>query len=204
MNKSELESKHLAELHDLAAEAGIERYRMLPRAELIAKLAGNGGEGGDGGEGGSSGRGGRGRGGRGRDRERGESKQSEKKGAGRESRDRDESSEDGEEASGGGEEASGSGEGRPRRRRRRRRWGRKRKDLRVHDLLLPGTKDRQAILYAESREGATTLLREVAAEISGASKGPDPVAVLVDPSPEELAEWKRDAPEAEIDDQTDG
>jgi len=39
MNKSQLESKHIAELHDLAAEAGIERYRMLTRNELIAKLA---------------------------------------------------------------------------------------------------------------------------------------------------------------------
>lgn len=40
MNRSELESKHIAELHELAAEAGIERYRMLTRAELIEKLAG--------------------------------------------------------------------------------------------------------------------------------------------------------------------
>lgn len=43
MTKTELESKHIAELHDLAAEAGVERYRMLSRAELIEKLAdGNG------------------------------------------------------------------------------------------------------------------------------------------------------------------
>ncbi len=40
MNKAELESKHIAELHALAAEAGVERYRMLSRAELIEKLAG--------------------------------------------------------------------------------------------------------------------------------------------------------------------
>jgi hypothetical protein len=44
MTKTELDSKHLAELHALAAEAGIDRYRMLPRAELIEQLAG--GEGG--------------------------------------------------------------------------------------------------------------------------------------------------------------
>ncbi len=43
MNKSELESKHIAELHELAAEAGVERYRMLTRAELIEKLAGGNG-----------------------------------------------------------------------------------------------------------------------------------------------------------------
>ncbi len=43
MTKAELESKHLAELHALAAAAGVPRYRMLPRAELIDALAGNGG-----------------------------------------------------------------------------------------------------------------------------------------------------------------
>ena len=44
MNKSQLESKHIAELHELAAEAGVERYRMLSRAELIEKLAGGNGK----------------------------------------------------------------------------------------------------------------------------------------------------------------
>lgn len=43
MTKAELESKHIAELHELAAKAGIERYRMLSRAELIEKLAGGNG-----------------------------------------------------------------------------------------------------------------------------------------------------------------
>ena len=49
MNKAELESKHLSELHALAADAGVERYRMLPRAELIEKLAGGDGGGSGGG-----------------------------------------------------------------------------------------------------------------------------------------------------------
>ncbi len=40
MTKAELESKHLAELHALAAKEGVPRYRMLPRAELVEKLAG--------------------------------------------------------------------------------------------------------------------------------------------------------------------
>lgn len=44
VNKSQLESKHLAELHELAAEKGVERYRMLSRAELIEKLAGGNGK----------------------------------------------------------------------------------------------------------------------------------------------------------------
>lgn len=39
MKKAELESKHLAELHALAAKQGVPRYRMLPRAELIETLA---------------------------------------------------------------------------------------------------------------------------------------------------------------------
>jgi hypothetical protein len=44
MNKTELESKHLAELHSLAAEADVPRYRMLRREELIEKLSdGDGG-----------------------------------------------------------------------------------------------------------------------------------------------------------------
>lgn len=40
MTKAELESKHLAELHALAAKQGVSGYRMLPRAELIDALAG--------------------------------------------------------------------------------------------------------------------------------------------------------------------
>jgi hypothetical protein len=35
MTKTELESKHIAELHALAAEAEVPRYRMLRREELI-------------------------------------------------------------------------------------------------------------------------------------------------------------------------
>src|SRR6478672_3431637 len=38
MSKAELESKHLAELHALAAEAGIPRFRMLPREQLVEEL----------------------------------------------------------------------------------------------------------------------------------------------------------------------
>lgn len=38
MKKTELEDMHLAELHSLAADAGLERYRLLRREELIEKL----------------------------------------------------------------------------------------------------------------------------------------------------------------------
>ena len=79
MSASELSELHLAELHERAADAGIDRYRLLRREELIERLEG----GGDGAEGGGDGdeaeapprprrrrgrRGGRGRGGRERER----------------------------------------------------------------------------------------------------------------------------------------
>lgn len=213
MNKSELESKSLAELHGLAAEAGVERYRMLTREELISALGGGGG-------GGSqrtreprqrsqSGSGGQGRGGGGQGR--GGGRQS--GGGGREGRPRRDRQQRGDRQRSGerqrrppqGREdtpqspapAAGGGEEKPKRRRRRRFGRRGGKTVRVQDILLPAAPGGQVLVYAESRTGCTALLRELAAELSG-GKGADPVAVLVDPSPEELAEWKREAPKAEI------
>jgi transcription termination factor Rho len=201
MTKTELESKHLAELHTLAAEAGIERYRMLGRAELIEKLA-------DGGDGGSSASTGARRSESGQRRrprqerprrERSEEKPRQERRP-REPRDRKPEQAPPpppkpKEPASAAEPATGE---RPKRRRRRRRWGRRPKGLRVHDLLLPAAAGRQSIVYAESRETCTALLREVAAQLSNASKGPDPIALLIDPSPEELADWRRDVPQAEI------
>ncbi len=63
---------------------------------------------------------------------------------------------------------------------------------------MPPAAGRQAILCAETREGCTALLRGIAGDLAGASKSPDPVILLIDPSPEELAEWRREAPQAEI------
>ncbi|HEX2707619.1 MAG TPA: hypothetical protein VHM66_06375 [Solirubrobacterales bacterium] len=68
----------------------------------------------------------------------------------------------------------------------------------IQDLLLPPSAGRQAILCAETREGCTALLRGVAADLAADSKGPDPIVLLIDPGPEELADWKREAPQAEI------
>lgn len=207
MTKAELESKHIAELHELAADAGVERYRMLPRAELIEKLAGSESKGAPKPRGERAG-GGSGRSGQ-RDRGR-------KPRDGREPRDGRGGREPRREPKGDRERPAtpprdpapsepvaaepapvATPSERPKRKRRRR-WGRRPKGIRVHDLLLPGTAGRQAIVYAESRTACTLLLREVAAELSGGSNGPDPIALLVDPSPEELAEWKREAPKAEI------
>jgi Rho termination factor, N-terminal domain len=181
--KAQLESKHLAELHALAADAGVERYRMLSRAELIEKLAGGGPE--------SRQR---------PPRQRRERKPRERREErpGREPR---EEPKRGEERKPRPQVAPATtpppAASRPRRKRRRR-WGRRRKGVRVHDLLLPAAPGRQAIVYGDNRAACTVLLREVAAELADASKGPDPIALLIDPGPEELADWRREAPKAEI------
>jgi hypothetical protein len=204
-SKAELESKHLAELHALAAEAGVERYRMLPRAELIEKLAG--GEGGDGGaqpkQGGRQrSRGGGGQRPRGERRERKprEDRQPRKERPPRKERQPKPKPEEKPPPEPKPEPAIASATTPPpKRKRRRRRWGRRgRKGVRLHDLLLPPAAGGRAIVYAEGREACTALLRELAAELAGASKGPDPIALLIDPGPEELADWKREAPDAEI------
>ena len=194
MDKSQLESKHIAELHDLAADAGIERYRMLSRGELIEKLSGGRGGSAPKPKGASRG----GEGGRRKPRERSRKPREQRE----QRKPRDgapaERTERKPEPSIAPATTPPPAASRPKRKRRRRRWGRRPKGIRIHDLLLPGSAGRQAIVYAESRAGCTTLLREVAAELSEASKGPDPIALLVDPTPEELADWKREAPHAEI------
>lgn len=190
MTKAELESKHIAELHELAADAGVERYRMLSRAELIEKLAGGGGRP-KGERGGDSGRGGRQRDRKPREQRRPQGDREPRR------RDAERQPAPKPEVASAPASAPPQSSSRPKRKRRRRRWGRRRKGLSLHDLLLPAT-GRQTIVYAESREACTALLRGVAAELSEASNGPDPIALLVDPTPEELADWKREAPHAEI------
>lgn len=191
VNKSELESKHLSELHNLAADAGVERYRMLSRAELVEKLAGNG-------KAQSKPKGERGGGDAGRRRQRDRSRKPREQ---REQPRREPQSETKPPPAApvpAPEPTAAVTAERPKRKRRRRRWGRRAKGVRVHDLLLPAASGRQAIVYGETRAACTALLREVAAELSSASNGPDPIALLVDPTPEELADWKREAPKAEI------
>jgi Rho termination factor, N-terminal domain len=206
MTKTELESKHLADLHQLAADAGIERYRMLTRAELIERLSDGDDDGGSAPRAGSGG-----------DSERGErpKRRRRRSGGGREREERIDVEEEEEDetpaprparaerprSAATADEDSGEEEGtsRSRRpRRRRRRFGRRREGISIQDLLLPAESGRQAVLLAESREAATDLLRGVAADLASASDGPDPVALLIDPSPEELADWKREAPQAEL------
>lgn len=213
MTRAELESKHLAELHTLAEEAGVQGYRMLSREQLIDKLSGGGGS---------------------KPQAKGRSEQGQRQRRPRERRPRERregGQREGGQRQGGQQQGSRSQRrdrprdpkpatseappkpelpsapepsgtsatpppaARPKRRRRRR--FRRRKELRAHELLLPPGAGRQAIVYADTREGCTALLRELAAELSG-GRGPDPIALLIDPSPEELADWKREAPAAEI------
>lgn len=213
MNKTELESKHLAELHSLAAEADVPRYRMLRREELIEKLSD-----GDGKPAESE----KPRGDRPPRRERSSRerppRQRRERSGGRESagRERPARKERVDEPAAKEpaaepepqarasqppapprESAAAEESSRPKRKRRRRRFGRKSKGLRAQDLLLPPP-GRQALVYGESRATCTSLLREIAGELAGASEGPDPIALLIDPSPEELADWKREAPDAEL------
>lgn len=213
MTKTELESKHLSDLHQLAAAAGVERFRMLSRAELIERLSDGDG---DGDEGGSASRGsdadeGRERprrrrrrsGSSGREREERTDVEEEeeeqprsRKRAAPASRASEDSGRDAEDSDKDSDDEEGS---RPRRRRRRRRpFGRRKEGISIQALLLPAESGRQAVLLAESREAATELLRGVAADLAESSDGPDPVALLIDPSPEELADWKREAPKAEL------
>jgi transcription termination factor Rho len=230
MTKAELESKHLSDLHSLAAEAGVERYRMLTRTELIEKLAEVGGFEAGAGESGRSAE---------RERERPPRERPARERPPRRRRRGGTGDELGDEAFGGAREErsrpreqprkereerretlpepspperapapepareatqpAGEAAERPRRRRRRRRFGRRGKDeVTIQDLLLPPAAGRQAILCAPTREACTALLRGVAADLAANSKGPDPVVLLIDPGPEELADWKREAPQAEI------
>jgi len=200
MTKTELEKKHLSDLHLLASEAGIEKYRLLTKAELVDRLAEGGGNG-DGAKEQTTERPERQE--RPRRRRRGEGRES------REPRDRPEKAPEREPAPEPAARETREETPKPSptsepaeaprpRRRRRRRFGRRKQGVTLQTLLLPPEAGRQALVFAESREGCTELLRGVAADLAADSKGPDPVALLIDPSPEELADWKRDAPQAEI------
>jgi transcription termination factor Rho len=222
MNKAELEKKPLSDLHTLAAEAGVPKYRLLTKAELDEQLAegnGNGAEAGEKaerpqrqrrsrrtGSPAAAGREGEEREEKPREsRERSEGKAPRERPerAPRERRERPEKAPEREPAAPATAEsepaASAAAEpARPRRRRRRRFGRRSKQEVTLQTLLLPPEAGRQALLSAETREGCTALLRSVAADLSADDKGPDPVVLLIDPSPEELADWKRDAPQAEI------
>jgi hypothetical protein len=183
MTKAELEKKHLSELHLLAAEAGVPKYRMLTKAELVERLAGGKGK-----EAATK-----------AEPRRQERPRRRRREGAKPAPKREEAPAPAPETPAPKAPAASRAPASPRpRRRRRRRFGRRSKGVSLQTLLLPPEAGRQALVLAESREGCTALLRGVAADLAADSKGPDPVALLIDPSPEELADWKRDAPQAEI------
>lgn len=203
MTKTELEKKHLSDLHLLASEAGIEKYRLLTKAELIDRLAEGNGNGAEA----PAEKEERPR--RRRSRRTGspgvaDKPDKEREEQPREPRERPEKAPEREPAPEPAAKETRSEQAEPPaepsrpRRRRRRRFGRRKQGVTLQTLLLPPEAGRQTLVFAETREGCTTLLRAVAADLAADSKGPDPVALLIDPSPEELADWKRDAPQAEI------
>lgn len=200
MNKAELEKKPLSDLHLLAAEASVPKYRMLSKSELVEKLAD--GNGGGAAKKPASRSGGEGRGDRpprrrreSRDRQKAPARASKPE----PKREREAAPAPEPPAAPAPTSSSSSAEPARPRRRRRRRFGRRGKQgVTLQGLLLPPEAGRQALVLAENREGCTALLRGVAADLASDSKGPDPVVLLIDPSPEELADWKREAPQAEI------
>lgn len=205
MNKAELEKKSLSDLHLLAAEAGVDKYRMLSKPELIDQLAG---ENGDAPAAKPAERGGgEGREKRPRQRQRRRRGSSGSPAASTEAEPSEAEEAEPEKPAPAPEKREPAPEPsaqsateapRPRRRRRRRFGRRGKQGVTLQGLLLPPEAGRQALLCAEGREACTALLRDVAADLAADSKGPDPIALLIDPSPEELADWKRDAPQAEI------
>jgi hypothetical protein len=201
MNKAELEKKPLSDLHLLAAEASVPKYRMLSKSELVEKLAD--GDGGETARKPSSRSAGEGRGDRpprrrreSRDRQKAPARES--KPEPKRERESAPAPEPPSTPAPASAPAAAAEPARPRRRRRRRFGRRGKQGVTLQGLLLPPEAGRQALVLAETREGCTALLRAVAADLAADSKGPDPVALLIDPSPEELADWKRDAPQAEI------
>ena len=198
MTKTELESKHLADLHQLAADAGVERYRMLTRAELIERLSD--GDGGDSAPSAASAVATARRAATERRRAAGSApvgardpaavanarsastsrtkRRSSRRGGARAAlRSRSAAParrKDAERARRRARTPTTRTRARAprRRRRRRRRFGRRREGISIQDLLLPAESGRQAVLLADSREAATDLLRGVAADLAGPPTAP--------------------------------
>jgi transcription termination factor Rho len=277
MSKAELESKHLAELHALARDAGISGYRMLPREQLVEELLVHGDAAGSEGDDGKADAGerrprrrrrGR-RGGEGRDRDRDREKEPAAEGADAAPEREEPEEAEGEEVTGildvlpqghgftrlsgldpaeddvyvsasqirrcelrPGDEVTGIAR-EPRRGERHRALVRvervngaepsaDREDafekltpvpphrhialhaepddvlVRAVHLLAPLAYGQRVLVRARPRSGRTTLLRGLAQAILAAPDAPGVIALLVDERPEEVTEWRRLVPEAEI------
>ena len=70
--------------------------------------------------------------------------------------------------------------------------------VRAVDLLSPLAYGQRVLVRARARSGRTTLLRGLAQAILAAPDPPRVIVLLVDERPEEVTEWRRLVPEAEI------
>jgi transcription termination factor Rho len=69
---------------------------------------------------------------------------------------------------------------------------------RAVDLVVPLSYGQRVLVEAAPRSGRTTLLRSLVAAIGGGPEPPGIIVLLVDERPEEVTEWRRSAPGAEI------
>ena len=70
--------------------------------------------------------------------------------------------------------------------------------VRAVDLLAPLAFGQRVLVISGPRSGRTTLLRGLVGAIGAAEQAPGVIVLLVDERPEEVTEWKRQAPGAEI------
>jgi transcription termination factor Rho len=70
--------------------------------------------------------------------------------------------------------------------------------VRAAELLAPLAYGQRVLVRAAPRSGRTTLLRGLARAIAAAPEPPGIVLLLIDERPEEVTEWRREAPTAEI------
>jgi transcription termination factor Rho len=70
--------------------------------------------------------------------------------------------------------------------------------VRAADLLAPLAYGQRVLVRAAPRSGRTTLLRALVRALTGGPEAAATVVLLVDERPEEVTEWRRQAPEVEI------
>ena len=70
--------------------------------------------------------------------------------------------------------------------------------VRAVSTLAPLAYGQRVLVLAEPRGGRTTLLRSLAKAVAAAPNPPSLVVMLVDERPEEVTEWRRQVPEAEV------